>query len=69
VVKVGEIQLLSSRVMFSARIPKEIHKEFKKLCIDLDLEMAKVVEAMMKLFVEDPEFRSRVLKEIRGGNE
>ena len=47
-----------------ARIPKTLYIKFKSKVAALDLKIQDVVAAMIKLFLEDDEFRTRVLSEL-----
>ena len=63
----GEQNLVSvsKPVVFTVRLHRGLHGRFKKLCVDLgNLDMTDVVRAMIKLFIEDEEFRARVLREL-----
>ena len=47
-----------------ARIPKTLYVKFKSKVAALDLKIQDVVAAMIRLFLEDEEFRDHVLKEL-----
>lgn len=65
-----EVVSVPRPVVFTVRLSRDLHSKFKKLCTDLDnLDMTVVVRTMIKLFLEDPEFRSRVLGELQGGGD
>ena len=56
----------SKLVVFTVRLNPNIHSKFKKLCVDLgNVDMTEVVRAMIRLFISNPEFRERVLRELR----
>ncbi len=47
-----------------ARIPRTLYVKFKSKVAALDLKIQDVVAIMIRLFLEDEEFRDRVLKEL-----
>ncbi len=53
-------------IMFSVRVPRSLHREFKKKCIDNDVRMSEVIIAVMKRFVRDEEFREEIVDMVRG---
>lgn len=50
-----------------ARIPKILYIKFKSKVAALDLKIQDVVASMIRLFLEDDEFRARVLSELNEG--
>ena len=54
--------------LIGARIPRSLHREFKAECARLGLAMQDVVATMIRLFLEDTEFRKQVIAELRGGD-
>ncbi len=56
----------NKKVVFTVRLSQSLHRKFKKLCVDLgNIDMTDVVRAMIRLFISDPEFRTRVLMELK----
>ncbi len=52
--------------VLTIRLSRLLHKEFKKTCVEHgNVEMTEVVRVMVRLFVEDKEFRERILREIK----
>jgi len=55
---------LDRPVVFTVRLPRRLHARFKKACVDLNLDMTAIVRTMIRLFLEDDEFRAKVLDEL-----
>ena len=53
-------------VVFTVRLPRSLHGRFKKMCVELgNLDMTVVVRTMIRLFLDDEEFKQRILEELR----
>ena len=46
----------------SVNVDREIHKEFKILCIKEDITFQHLVNESVKLYIEDKKFRKRIWK-------
>jgi len=47
------------------RVPNTLYKNYKLLCIELDLSIPKQTAALIKAFVETQEHNIKMLKEAR----
>lgn len=48
------------------RTPVSLWYKFKAKCYEEGYDVSKVLSSMIKLFVEDEEFRARVLQKLEG---
>jgi|GEM_PF-2633478 len=63
-------QMAQSTRPVGAQVPEKLYLEFKFEVVRLGLKLQDVVTAMLELFLEDQEFRARVLRKLGiSGNE
>lgn len=59
-------QILEKTRPVGARVPKSLYIKFRSKVAELDLKIQNVIATMIRLFLEDPEFRKKVIAELEG---